>query len=112
MVKNLPASARNARDAGLIPGLRRPPREGNGSPFQYSCLEHSMDRVIWWATVHDVAESDMTELLSIHTHNKTGDFRRKRLHTQYSTLTILLWPFILSVNFEFLKPVSFSLSAM
>ena len=35
MVKNLAASA---RDAGLIPGLGRSPGEGNGNPFQYSCL--------------------------------------------------------------------------
>ena len=61
VVKNLPANARDERDTGLIPGLGRPPGEGNGNPFWYSCLEHSMDRVIWWATVPDVAESDMTE---------------------------------------------------
>ena len=41
MVKNLPA---NAGDVGLIPGLGRSPRERNGYPLQYSCLENSMDR--------------------------------------------------------------------
>ena len=41
MVKNLPA---NARDASLIPGLGRSPEKGNGSPLQYSCLGHPMDR--------------------------------------------------------------------
>ena len=36
--------------------------EGNGNPLQYSCLENSMDRGAWWATVHGVAkELDMTE---------------------------------------------------
>ena len=35
--------------------------EGNGTPLQYSCLENSMDRAVWQATVHGVAESDMTE---------------------------------------------------
>ena len=50
-------SACNARDPGLIPGLERSPGEGNGSPLQYSCLENSMDRGVWWATVHEVAES-------------------------------------------------------
>ena len=34
----------NARDTGSIPGLGRSPREGNGSPLQYSCLENSMNR--------------------------------------------------------------------
>ena len=48
-------SAYNAGDPGLIPGSRRPPGEGNGNPFQYSCLEKSMDRGAWWATVHGVA---------------------------------------------------------
>ena len=37
-------SAYNAGDPGLIPGLGRPPGEGNGNPLQYSCLENSMDR--------------------------------------------------------------------
>ena len=41
----------------LIPGLGRAPGEGNGNPVQYSCLENSMDRGAWWATVHDVAKS-------------------------------------------------------
>ena len=34
----------NAEDAGSIPGLRRSPGEGHGTPFQYACLENSMDR--------------------------------------------------------------------
>ena len=36
VVKNLPAGAGDARDAGSVPGLGRSPGEGNGSPFQYS----------------------------------------------------------------------------
>ena len=57
VVKNLPA---NAGDAGLIPWLGRFPGEGNGNPLQYSCLGNPMYRGAWWATVHEVAESDMT----------------------------------------------------
>ena len=56
MVKNLPAYA---GDLGSIPGSGRSPREGNGNPLQYSCLENPMDRGAWWATVHGVAELDM-----------------------------------------------------
>ena len=52
-VKNPPA---NEGDVGLIPGLRRSPGEGNGSPLQYSCLGHRS----WQAVVHGVAESDTT----------------------------------------------------
>ena len=42
---------------GFIPGLGRGPGEGNGNPLWYSCLENSMDRGDWWATVHGVTES-------------------------------------------------------
>ena len=40
-------SACNAGDLGSIPGLGRSPGEGNSNPFQYSCLENSMDRGAW-----------------------------------------------------------------
>ena len=41
---------------GSIPGLGRSPGEGNGNPFQYSCLENPMDGGAWWATVHGVTK--------------------------------------------------------
>ena len=49
-------SACNAGDLGSIPGLGRFPGEENGNPLQYSCLENSMDKGDWRATV-GVAES-------------------------------------------------------
>ena len=49
------ASAHSVGDPGSIPRLGRSPGEGNGHPFQYSCLENSMDGGAWWATVHGVA---------------------------------------------------------
>ena len=58
VVKNLLVNAGVARDAGFI---RKIPGGGNGNPFQYSCLENSMDRGAWQAAVHSVAELDMTE---------------------------------------------------
>ena len=57
MVKNLPTSAGDAKDPGRIPGLGRSPGEGIGNPLQYSCLENSMDRGVWWATICGVAET-------------------------------------------------------
>ena len=47
----------NARDLGLVPGSGRSPVEGNGYPLQHSCLENSMDRGAWWATVQEVTNS-------------------------------------------------------
>ena len=50
-------SACNAGDLGSSPGSGKSPGEGNGSPLQCSCLEKSMDREAWQATVHGVRKS-------------------------------------------------------
>ena len=50
-------SACNAENPGLIPWSGRSPGEENGNLLQYSCLENSMDRGAWWATVHGIAKS-------------------------------------------------------
>ena len=65
------ASACNVGDPGSIPGSGRSPGEGNGNPFQYSCLVNPMDGGALWATVHGVAKnqtrlSDFTSLLHIN----------------------------------------------
>ena len=65
IVKNSPA---NSEDMDLIPGVGSSHGEGNGYPLQYSCLENPMDSGAWWAAVPTVAESNMTERLSMHTH--------------------------------------------
>ena len=65
--KNLPVNARDARDGGLIPGSGRSPGVGNGNLLQYSCLESSMDRGTWQATVHGVTKS-WTWLKWLSTH--------------------------------------------
>ena len=56
VVKNPPANAGDIRKASSVLGLG----EGNGNPVQYSCLGNPMDRGAWQATVHEVAELDMT----------------------------------------------------
>ena len=58
-------SSCNAGDQGSIPGLGRSTGGGIGYPFKYSCLENSIDRGVWKATVHGLAESDMTEPLTL-----------------------------------------------
>ena len=62
MVNNLPAKARDTRDAGLIPGFGGSPRERHGNPLQYPSLENPMDRGAWRATVHRVTKSRLKGL--------------------------------------------------
>ena len=64
-------SSCNAGDVGSIPGSGRSSEEGNGNPLQYSCLENSMDRGAWWATVHGIAQNPagLTQL-STHTQGQ------------------------------------------
>ena len=50
-------TVRNAGDTGSVPELGQSPGEGNGNPLQYSCLENSMDKGAWQATVRGVAKS-------------------------------------------------------
>ena len=60
-VKNLLANAGDTKVVSSIPGSGRSRGGENGNPLQYSCLENSMDRGVWWATVYRVTkESDMT----------------------------------------------------
>ena len=56
VVKSPSANAGDSGDSGLIPGLERSPGGGCGNPFQYTCLENSMDRGAWCATVHGITK--------------------------------------------------------
>ena len=57
VVKNPSANAGHIRDTGSIPGSERPRGVGNGNLLQYSCLENSMGRGVWQATVLGVAKN-------------------------------------------------------
>ena len=57
VVKNPPANVGDKGDEGSIPGSERSPGGENGNPLQYSCLENSMDRGAWRATVHGATKS-------------------------------------------------------
>ena len=59
--KEFACSEGDAEDAGLIVRSGKSPEGGHDNPLQYSCMENSSDRGMWWATVHSVAELDMTE---------------------------------------------------
>ena len=57
VVKNLPASAGDVREAGSIAWCGRSPGGGNGNPLQYSFPENPTDRGVWWAMVQRVTKS-------------------------------------------------------
>ena len=59
VIKKQPANSGDARDSGSIPGLGRCLGVGNGNLPQYSCLENSMVRGAWWATVHLFTKSQI-----------------------------------------------------
>ena len=70
VVKNLPASAGDMRDAGSIPVSGRSPAGEYGNSLQYSYLENPIDRGGWWAIVHWITKSDATEATE-HAHMHT-----------------------------------------
>ena len=98
MVKNQPASAGNIRDARSIPGSGRSPGVGNGNLFLYSCLENSMDRGAWWASVQGGhKETDMTECMHACTHTHTHSY--SNLETGLILPTISKWHLSISLYY-------------
>ena len=72
-------------DASLIPGSGRSTGVQNGNPFQCSCLENSMGRGAWWATVHGATNSwtEPSDYTHTHTHiHSAADFKLG-LHFQF-----------------------------
>ena len=89
------ASVCNAGDLGWIPGSGRSPREGNGNPLQYSCLENPMDGGAWWATVHRVTKSrtQLSDLDFTLTFWPAGRFNQsilKEINPEYSLEGLIL----------------------
>ena len=110
VAKNPPA---NAGDAGLIPGSGRAAGGGNDNTLQYSCLENSMHRGAWWATVHGVSKSQtqlsMCVCLCTHAHVHTHTHTHKHTHTHIQVFQhhllfhiacgiLVLWPGLKSVS--------------
>ena len=89
-------SACNAQDPGSIPGLGRSPGEENDCPLQYSCLENSMDRGTWRATVHGVTKSWTWQLTHGYTssrhlpsYNPTESRKKEEPHQILATLLLI-----------------------
>ena len=62
VVKNLPANTGDTREVGSIHGSERSPGRGYGNPVQYSCLENSMGRGVWWGMVYGITKRFWTRL--------------------------------------------------
>jgi len=74
-------SACNAGDLVLIPGLGKSPREGNGYPFQYPGLQHSMDSI-----VHGVTKSQTKLRLLLSLLNMTPKAQATKEKQRYIRL--------------------------
>ena len=90
VVKNLPANAGDARDAGLIPRSRRSPGVENGNPLQYSCLDNPMANGARRATVHGITKSQTQVSMCTCAHTHT--------HTHTNTANKLISVFSLVIN--------------
>ena len=89
MVKNSLAvqeTTCNTGDMDSIPALERSLGEGNGKPLQYSCLEDSMDRGAWWATMHEVAKNRTQVSVLAHTGARVHTHTQTHMH---SMLTVI-----------------------
>ena len=105
------SNSKDSGDQGSIPGSGKPPGEGNGYPLQYSCLENSIDRRAWWATIHRITKS-LTRLKWLSTHACAGQnphvtlFTNPRLfyHVFYSIIIKFLhWKMHLKQNIQIIR---------
>ena len=80
MGKEFACSAGDTGDTGSVPGLGRFPGGWHDSPLHYSCLENSIDRGAWWATVHRVPESQRSICQHPLDHRKKQKNSRKKIY--------------------------------
>ena len=92
-------SAYNPGDPSSIPGWRRFPGEWNGNPFQYSCLENSMDRGSRWATIHGTVKSQTRLSKRAHTQCINRQFFEVNLTQRFMT-TVARWSPLLSFQLD------------
>ena len=75
------------------PWLGRSPGGRNVNPAQYSCLENSMDRGAWWATVHRVTKSQ-TQLKWLSTQKHVVKHKRDNIFIWWKQAETASWPFL------------------
>ena len=78
-------TACSAGDPGSIPGSGRSPGEGNGNPFQHSCLENCVDREDWWATVHGVTRVGHSLVTKPPRHGEGSSYFGKMIRSEQKT---------------------------
>ena len=81
MVKNLPANAGDTRDTGSVSGSGRSPEEGIGNPFQYACLENSMDKGAL-GRLQPMGVTKSQTQLSVHAHVHTHTHTHTHAHME------------------------------
>ena len=107
VVKNMPASAGDIRDMGLIPGSRRSPGRGHGNPLQYFYLEHPMDRA-WQTTVHNRVEKSQTQLKRLsRTHMNVALLDRKTPNEWMQDCRFHSLPFLRTILLLYIRSVEF-----
>ena len=77
MVKNSPVNAGDLRGTGSILGSGRSPGREYGNPLWYSCLENSMDKGAWQATVYSITKS-WTRLKRVSTQHTSTHMKALR----------------------------------
>ena len=117
MGKESACNAGDTGDASSIPGSGRSLGVGNGNPLQYSCLENSMDRGVWWVTVHGVTKNwiwlssnyVLSTCVILHVFNWTVcTLIKLHKHSLKQMFSWILWCFMSSKN----MPANFENSAV
>ena len=82
-------------------GWEDPLEKGNGNPLQYSCLENSMDRGVWWAMIHGVTESQ-TRLKGLSMH--TWSYLQSDARSSVTRCSLLLLSSLISLHNTVFSP--------
>ena len=82
-------SSCNVGDPGLVPGSGRSPGEDNGNPLQYYCLENSMDKGDWQATVHGLQR--VAHDWETNTHTQTHMWNSSAIYRSILRKSTVAW---------------------
>ena len=98
VVKNLPTNTEDTRDLGLIPRCGRSPGGGNGNPFQYSCLESTMDRA-----------TRQAKFMGLHTQTRPSNWEHKHALSTYGFNYLRKWRLLIYGETNLFTTIFFSI---